>query len=1164
MRLRQRHFIALAILVGMSLQAHGAEAKLHLLLPLGRTAYQTNEHIDLAVVRSGTKALAAGKLTLNVLGANGSTMNFLFPVKAVPVQGNAARTTEHLHLNGWLLRPGRYAIEIACDGAAASTEIEVYSHLRKSDFKLIDWGRAKGKAQLPLGEDGLGFNLFYGHYANDDEANFIRAGMDFMPNCVMSGEHQMDLRIECDWSDPYVTRGGTARVVRRALMDRTRPNVPGIHFYDEPGLTWWKHAVTGDWTPHGIPSQVRSYMSAFGREPLSYHRVDPGNPEHVRQWRHWATWKLGFMDAAWQEAQFGISYVEPSFISVTQSQYGFSAFTDGYYFNVVRTLPVVSGHGGYHDWGPGYFNPSYTLEMARARDLAKPCWYLPTWYGNTTADHFRLEQYLSFQTNIQGMITPPDIDPFNPATKPAAEGVVESNKLMARLGPIFNTMPVTRPPVAMLYSFSHLIDAQTKDRKVCYAHSEAHGQNLPLTYLAGKLIHHQFLAIVDEEIVDGTLAANHKAVVLTSIDYLDPPVVRALEEFAARGGLVLLTADCEVKIKGAINLGVTPAMPDAEIIKKLLAEKRNQELGPYLTTGKHLQGAMPLAKAIKAQLDKAGIKPVFECDNPGIVATRQAAGDIEYLFAVNAEYDFQAGGKLSIKPAVATVAIPDDGRPVYDAVRGGSVPELKKGKGKLQGTFRFGPGQMRVFARTARPIGTVKALTPVLHRDLTADKAPLRVDVGAVLLDAKGRVLSGSAPLQLRVIDPLGVTRYDLYRATRQGTLRMSLPLAANDPAGQWKVVVRELLRNTEDSTTFTYQPMARCGALAGATRRAISFGPDLHNIFRFARVHRSATIVKGASNYNNAAAERLASILQPWDVRCEIVNAADVNKPRELGPEEALTWVGIDFGRAEPGRKNGPGKVGFAIGGPLILLGTPEDSPLIAHLVRYKFLPYTPKAGEFPGRGRGYIAWQRDGVGHGQESATLIAYDPAGMSEAVGSFYEAVAGLRPLTPWRIPSPHSVAAATAAPDLVPTPKTVWQVILPDRAVAMKAGDGQVSVLTHDSSLTVIDAAGRINSKKVVQGAERQRLASQLRVVPDQAALNLARKHCPADRIVKYAAARAGLTAVGCWGGTLLLLEGTGAVRFRQQMPQDITGLAWLGDRLVVGLADGRVVGLALR
>ena len=81
--------------------------------------------------------------------------------------------------------------------------------------------------------------------------------------------------------------------------------------------------------------------------------------------------------------------------------------------------------------------------MARARDHWKQCWYLPTWYNSTTTDQFRLEQYLSFQTHLQGLMSPPDIDPFQPEKIIASQGVVESNHLMAKLGPIFNTMPIS-------------------------------------------------------------------------------------------------------------------------------------------------------------------------------------------------------------------------------------------------------------------------------------------------------------------------------------------------------------------------------------------------------------------------------------------------------------------------------------------------------------------------------------------------------------------------------------------------------------------------------------------------------------------------------------------------------------------------------------------------
>jgi hypothetical protein len=251
-----------------------------------------------------------------------------------------------------------------------------------------------------------------------------------------------------------------------------------------------------------------------------------------------------------------------------------------------------------------------------------------------------------------------------------------------------------------------------------------------------------------------------------------------------------------------------------------------------------------------------------------------------------------------------------------------------------------------------------------------------------------------------------------LYRATKLGLLTLELPLAANDAAGDWNVRVTELLNHTTGHATFTYRPAARCAPVAGLAHRAIMLGGEEANLFRFARVHHAVTIVTGASDYHVAAAQRLQTILRPWGVRSTIVSAADVNKPRPLTEEEAPTWVGLAYassGQIKPGADNPVQFVGFAIDGPVILLGTPEDNPLIAHLQAHRFLPYPAKPNVFPGAGRGYVAWQRDGIGKGQESVALVGYDADALSEAVGSFYEVVAGIDPLTPWQLPVAHSIS-----------------------------------------------------------------------------------------------------------------------------------------------------------
>ena len=167
--------LACAVLV-----SHAAE--LQIAFPQARDAFQTNEAIDVSVVRSSSQALAAGSLQLKLSGADGSSLAFAFPLDSVNLKGDAARSTEHLHLNGWLLRPGTYKLEVAADGATVEAKIEVHSHVRHSDFMTINWTNSTAGGQIVQGEDSLGYNLMYMAGAQEN-ANFIRAGVDYMRNC---------------------------------------------------------------------------------------------------------------------------------------------------------------------------------------------------------------------------------------------------------------------------------------------------------------------------------------------------------------------------------------------------------------------------------------------------------------------------------------------------------------------------------------------------------------------------------------------------------------------------------------------------------------------------------------------------------------------------------------------------------------------------------------------------------------------------------------------------------------------------------------------------------------------------------------------------------------------------------------------------------------------
>ena len=1133
-----------------------AAPQLQLLLPLERTVYQTNETIDLAVVRSdAAAALPAGDLLVTLVGKSDSKMTFSFALPATN-----ATSTEQLHLNGRLLRPDSYTVEVTYAGASAQATITVYSHLRKSSFRIIDWSsRANAQQYQTMGEDSLGFNLIYGGFRNGQTTNVegtIRGAMDYTQVCTMSGAHQMDLRMECDWSDPYVMGGGVARATRQAFVSRITPNAVGVHFYDEPGLTWENGSC------FKVTAQLDSYKRAFGIDAPNPDTLDPNDPAQRSAWKAWQNWHYGFMDAYWKHAKFGVEYVKADYLSLTQSVYGFTAYADGYYFNVVRSLPVISGHGGYSDGFGLYMYPGFHMEYGRMRDLNKPYWYLPSWY-RMSSDQYRLEDFLSFQNNLQGMAKPPDYQVHTPAACQEAQGIVETNKLQLRLGTIFSTMPVTRPPVAVLYSMSMILDSEMKDlaaKKPMNIVAYDGGGHVRIAsimaYMSSKALHIPFFPVVEEDIKDGTLARNHKVLVVPYVNALEPNVIAALQGFIKGGGTVLIDDASAVDIPGAKRVG---ASINIEHLRTANAAWGSDNYWIMSAFDSCLKANEPYTKALGARLKEAGITPIIDCDSSMLVASRQALGDIEYLFAVNATHDLGNKDSGAIMPIEATIGLPDDGRPVYDAVYGGTSA-FKKVGGALKATYRFGPGQMRVFARTTRPIGGVQAMPVDIFGDMTVAQSPIHATVTATLVDTGNRMLSGSAPMEVIVLDPLGVSQ-SYFRATDRGILKFELPLAANDPAGYWSVTVRELLTGKEDKTTFNYQPVTTCGAVIGTTVRAIAFDNDRENIFRFFKLHRNVTIVTGSSAYNQKAAERLTQVLAPWGVQCTTVAATEVNKPYTVPKDAVRTWVGLVDGRPDFTNPN-PSQLGFAISGPAILLGTPEDNPLIKFGQDQGFLPYKAKAGQFPGNGRGYLAWQTDMIGYfNQESITLVAYDQLGMDEAVGSVYEIAAGMEPLMAFNPPAQSEIAAASKQEVKIATPEVVWRTLLPDRILGITVNaQGVIEVVTNDGSLTTLNARGVVTGTKVLPLAEAKKLLKANEPIAE-----VASKVVAPTLIVKTSIAVGNeLTALGYWGGALKIVNANGEVKKQQMLTQDITSFALLNGQLLVGLADGQLYCLEVK
>ncbi len=119
---------------------------------------------------------------------------------------------------------------------------------------------------------------------------------------------------------------------------------------------------------------------------------------------------------------------------------------------------------------------------------------------------------------------------------------------------------------------------------------------------------------------------------------------------------------------------------------------------------------------------------------------------MEYIFLVNATPDDDAVDakgnpeRVTPKAVEATIRLPDADRPLLDAVVGGSRSRVRQ-RPVMDWRARSvsGPGELRVFARTAVPLGIhggVRLARPVVTRDLVQEQAPLQVRIaGSVVND---------------------------------------------------------------------------------------------------------------------------------------------------------------------------------------------------------------------------------------------------------------------------------------------------------------------------------------------------------------------------------------------------------------------------------------------
>ena len=126
-------------------------------------------------------------------------------------------------------------------------------------------------------------------------------------------------------------------------------------------------------------------------------------------------------------------------------------------------------------------------------------------------------------------------------------------------------------------------------------------------------------------------------------------------------------------------------------------------------------------------------------------------------------------------------------------------------------------------------------------------------------------------------------------------------------------------------------------------------------------------------------------------------------------------------------------------------------------------------------------LAWQHDGIGRGQESITLIAYDEAGIEEAVGNPVRGRGRHRAADEVALPRSASLLQQQSPPAVPPRASgSVWSINSPDRVLAIQATPAGLS--GADARRVAVDdrRGGKLYSKQAGSGREPPRPASPRR------------------------------------------------------------------------------------
>ncbi len=924
--------------LGCAVAAVGAENPL---TAEGRNYFYENERIALTVPASGDN------VEVKFVNATG-----IKRAVTVPVQSGFAQ----FQLEPLALSPGQWSIEAGGTKGA----ITIASSIRGTPYTFLNyqgwvddavplWGEwmkpVTSEQRVQQWRDDYGINMLQlqnGGIPTTPRTQdlLIQMGARFSTLSTMAGQHQPSGGL-FDWSMPEVLVATRRQAQHAAQVLRRYPGFIGVHYADEPGLTYGTRNPDGTFEPYNgtvpdqkthyfgplaVPAQFALYTQKTGK-PLP----DVFNPQaNLEPWLDYMRFRTTILGDAFSQYTRDVHKIDPRLIGYSQL-YAWMFLSDGEYPpENTKGVDVISSHA-YIDFALGLWYPVHESDAMRDGDWGKPLWMMPSFEGMIRMPTI----YASISRKLEGLGW----------DRTTALTVPETKLLAQRIVPISGMLyDVSKPrdPVAVFYSRDQYLVEMSKNIKNHYQGRD-YASRLGAAWIMSNAAQCPAVRVVEEDLING-LAKEHKVIIAPQLTYARPQIKAALEKFVRDGGTLLMDQTATLEIPGATKLPfsfvdwgaqATAGSPGFENLTQ------GQIFDKYI---------VPNLPAFKEAI--AGkVTPLVHAADPWLLASQQLAQGGQYVWLVNMKHSTRD----TFLPLSTSVTLPK-APAIYDVFARKLIPsetiELNLAGGDAA-VYAIMPSKVETVKIEAQPaVGTVKLLASV-----SGAAGP----VDAII------------PLSFELRDPSGNLVKKFYRATSHGRFEEVLSLGNAPAAGEYSIHIQELLSNQQ--ATVKFAPQLASGIFA-ATATVDVFDDD-HILSTLKENKGKKMLVLYGTEAQKPIAQKVADLVQQQGGDPILAPASKYDVLREGRVPSLFYTAGI---------YTDPVDIPHAA----VLIGSEKDNPLTKRVVAALLVP-RPISEKYPGSGRGMVYWARSILGLDKDLVMIYANDAKGLERALEAFEQTV-----------------------------------------------------------------------------------------------------------------------------------------------------------------------------